>query len=317
MSVNHTYIEKTVGQHLAPHEIIADNPLELSHELLAFEVNNVGFASIRYSDDVLIDNVELEDCYLLHCTEAAGNYINRQNQNVDLLPRQIQITVPNQPNQYFIPEKSKHIAFRIPSKKLEELCGITEADGRWLQEHLAETCTNAERSLVLEDIFSHAQELVSRQNAKQTQRNEIELGLLLDGALGLLFDRKARSRFNMPNGRFLAPPDYLFSAKKLMDQAISENISITDIASTIGVSDRSLRTVFLQFFGQSPQQYLRLARLQRLHDLICDIDSEDSISNLMLDCGISSWGRYATYFQMEFGCSPSELRVQKQNRKIN
>lgn len=313
--LDNTALEREVSEHLVPHAVISDAQSELSHELTSFKIDSVGFTSISYSDDVLIDHVELQDCYLLHYTEADGNYIQRDSRNVNLLPKQIQITIPSQRNRYFIPAKSKHISFKIPTNKLEQLCGVTKDEARWLQNHLSDASAISERSLSIENIFSHGQELLNQYATNQVPRSDIELALLLESALGLLFDRKARSQLNIPGSRFQAPPQYLFSAKKIIDNAISESISMTEIASSIGVSDRSLRAVFLQFFGKSPQQYVRLTRLKRLHALISDLNTDDSISNLMLDCGITSWGRYASYFTEEFGYSPSQLQAQKQNQR--
>jgi transcriptional regulator GlxA family with amidase domain len=74
----------------------------------------------------------------------------------------------------------------------------------------------------------------------------------------------------------------------------------------VGVSVRSLQNGFRQFLGVTPLEYVRRHRLEQLHRALMDSQSRANVTELMLECGIANFGRYAQYYRQQYGCLPSE-----------
>ena len=66
------------------------------------------------------------------------------------------------------------------------------------------------------------------------------------------------------------PEFYLMRALDFIDRNYFENISISDIASSVGVSRKTLSTVFSTLTGFSPKDYLIYYRISKAVDLLRD-----------------------------------------------
>ena len=101
-------------------------------------------------------------------------------------------------------------------------------------------------------------------------------------------------------------PRHVRRARDIIHASIEEAISVTDLAHQVGVSVRSLQNGFRQFIGLTPVEYVRRHRLEKLHRALMDNRSDRSVTELMLECGIVNFGRYAQYYRQQYGCRPSE-----------
>jgi transcriptional regulator GlxA family with amidase domain len=100
-------------------------------------------------------------------------------------------------------------------------------------------------------------------------------------------------------------PRHVRRAREIIHHSLEETISISALAAQVGVSVRSLQNGFKHFLGLTPLEYVRRNRLERLHSALLDTDGDANVTELMLECGIVNFGRYAHYRQ-QYGCLPSE-----------
>jgi AraC-like DNA-binding protein len=78
------------------------------------------------------------------------------------------------------------------------------------------------------------------------------------------------------------------------------------LASHAGVSERTLRTVFKEYFGVGPNRYLRLRRLQSIRRALKAADpATTSVSEVLVRHGEWQFGRVAGRYKTLFGESPS------------
>nr|WP_240950051.1 helix-turn-helix domain-containing protein [Novosphingobium sp. ERN07] len=101
-------------------------------------------------------------------------------------------------------------------------------------------------------------------------------------------------------------PRHVRRAREIIHQSLDDNISINALAAQVGVSVRSLQNGFRDFLGLTPLEYVRRHRLERLHSALMNACGETSVTELMLECGIVNFGRYAQYYRQQYGCLPSE-----------
>jgi AraC-like DNA-binding protein len=101
-------------------------------------------------------------------------------------------------------------------------------------------------------------------------------------------------------------PWHVQRARAIIQDSYDESLSVARIAARVGVSVRSLQTGFNRFLGTSPTDYIRRHRLERLHEALLRADAAERVTDLMLDCGIVDFGRYAQHYRKRYGCSPSD-----------
>jgi AraC-like DNA-binding protein len=94
-----------------------------------------------------------------------------------------------------------------------------------------------------------------------------------------------------------------------LEAHLSEPVYLADLCAATGVSERTLQQVFLESYGVSPLQYLKLRRLnlarQRLRG---GAPEQTRVTDVALDCGFWELGRFAADYKALFGESPSHTR---------
>jgi AraC family ethanolamine operon transcriptional activator len=85
-------------------------------------------------------------------------------------------------------------------------------------------------------------------------------------------------------------------------------LSVSDLAIAAEVSERTLRTVFQQYFGLCPARYLKLRQLHSVRHRLQQSDSRDgrSVGSVLSSFGIWQFGRFAAEYRRLFGELPSE-----------
>jgi AraC-like DNA-binding protein len=94
-------------------------------------------------------------------------------------------------------------------------------------------------------------------------------------------------------------------AERLMVDKAVESITVSDVASELGVSLRSLQAGFRRWRDTTPNVFLRQIRLQRVRDELRLSGGEANVTALALRYGFSHLGRFSAYYRSAFGETPS------------
>jgi AraC-like DNA-binding protein len=90
-------------------------------------------------------------------------------------------------------------------------------------------------------------------------------------------------------------------------QRDGEYLTVADLASAAGVSERTLRAVFQEYFGMGPVQYLKLRTLNLIRKELKTADpSVTTVTQVATQFGVWELGRLARDYQGLFGERPSE-----------
>ncbi|MGB1236679.1 MAG: GlxA family transcriptional regulator [Pseudomonadales bacterium] len=95
-------------------------------------------------------------------------------------------------------------------------------------------------------------------------------------------------------------------AVQLMSEQIDEPLTITAIASKLGMSNRTLQLLFQRELGVTPHAYYRRLRLQSAKRLVQN--SNHSMLEISVRTGFSSLASFSREFKKYYGASPSHLR---------
>lgn len=84
------------------------------------------------------------------------------------------------------------------------------------------------------------------------------------------------------------------------------NINVENIAKSGNVSIRTCYRTFKEVLRMSPNDYIRSCRIQKACLLLTQ--TENSVTDIALECGFSSVGYFGKSFREDMGCSPSQFR---------
>ncbi len=103
-----------------------------------------------------------------------------------------------------------------------------------------------------------------------------------------------------------------------IDQNPAELPTVEQLASTLDVSERTLRTMFVEFFGMSPTKYLHVRGLNRVRQTLLLPGAGDvTIARVAARFGFWDFGRFARQYRQLFGELPSAtLRKSGRFRKL-
>jgi AraC-like DNA-binding protein len=86
----------------------------------------------------------------------------------------------------------------------------------------------------------------------------------------------------------------------------ARGLTVAELCTVTGVSERTLQYAFGDIYDSSPQNYLKNYRLERARRLLQNGDV-DHVADAARACGINHPQRFAQYFKAMYGESPSEL----------
>ncbi|WP_158262269.1 MULTISPECIES: helix-turn-helix transcriptional regulator [Pirellulaceae] len=100
--------------------------------------------------------------------------------------------------------------------------------------------------------------------------------------------------------------DLIRTVRQLIESQPNESLTIDDLVSATRVSERTLRSIFLEFYGLPPQRYLMIRRLNQAHATLRSADPETTtVTNIAARYGFWHFGRFAGAYGKLFGETPS------------
>ncbi len=113
---------------------------------------------------------------------------------------------------------------------------------------------------------------------------------------------------NLPFGRHAVPRSQI--VRMSMDFVVQhdgEFLSVEQLASAAGVSERTLRDAFQSYFGAAPVQYLNRRTLHQVRRALKAADpSRTTVTEVAAQFGVWHFGRFSRDYRFLFGELPSE-----------
>jgi AraC-like DNA-binding protein len=111
--------------------------------------------------------------------------------------------------------------------------------------------------------------------------------------------------------RRTAAPGVIKRAEDFMHEHCGEVLRLPDMATALGLAERTLRDGFQQFRGVSPTQYLRQIRLDKAYKILSEATEGVYVSDVAMNCGFMHLGRFSIEYKKRFGESPSETLARR------
>jgi AraC family ethanolamine operon transcriptional activator len=105
----------------------------------------------------------------------------------------------------------------------------------------------------------------------------------------------------------LSRRDIVQRIKAIIENSSSESLSIDLLVNEAGVSVRTLRNIFLEYYGLSPHRFLVIHRLHQARKAL-RLESTESakVTTIAAEHGFWHFGRFAYEYRQLFGESPFE-----------
>lgn len=118
----------------------------------------------------------------------------------------------------------------------------------------------------------------------------------------------------LPGRPRLQREEVIRSAKKYLEARHKENVYVEELAIAAQVSERTLRTVFNEYYGVGPVKYLQLRKLNQVHRALNVADPEEQlVSNILMAHGEWEFSRFASRYRRLFGELPSDTLQRKRS----
>ena len=116
------------------------------------------------------------------------------------------------------------------------------------------------------------------------------------------------SEIEPPLGRHVVPRGQIIRrSMDFVDQHEGECLSVEELAAAAGVSERTLRDAFQQYFGMAPVRYLNRRTLHQVRKALKSADaSVATVTKIATQFGVWQLGRFARDYRFLFGELPSE-----------
>jgi AraC-like DNA-binding protein len=103
-------------------------------------------------------------------------------------------------------------------------------------------------------------------------------------------------------------PQHVKRALAFMRGNMAERITLAELTSACGVSERTLLKQFQRFLGLPPLGYLRRLRLNAARRELTTAGNNEPIAEIAARCGFTHLGRFASEYRRQFNETPSASR---------
>lgn len=295
-----------VSRNLSPHQMNLADPAHMSARLRCLDMTPAQIVDISYGTDVRIDADELESHFLVHAGISGTSHVWASGRSAEITSSNLYVSSPGSGMRIHMSAECRHLAVRIARSAFEDYLA------RWMNIAVNRPLVfyeggQGERELpdawrqLLRHMIEQSEAAPALMAAPRTRQHYslLLMEMLLNNHCNSYSDQIALY------GNDIAPR-HVRKAREIIHDSIEESICVTDLARRVGVSPRSLQNGFRQFLGVTPVEYVRRHRLERLHRALMEAVPEHSVTELMLECGILNFGRYAHYYRQQYGCRPSD-----------
>ncbi|WP_439272133.1 GlxA family transcriptional regulator [Pseudochrobactrum sp. HB0163] len=122
--------------------------------------------------------------------------------------------------------------------------------------------------------------------------------------------RKPHDRQRLPlRARLGVQNSKVLSIIEMMENCLTEPLSLLDVAGNVGLSRRQIERLFRQEMGRSPARYYLEIRLDRARHLL--IQSSMPIVEVAVACGFVSASHFSKCYRELYGRSPQQERADR------
>jgi len=295
-------IKNAVSQYLWPHQMNMREGGALNSHLYGVFFGHAALLDLHYGAPVNIDAGDISDFYLVRMTLQGSGQISLGKQTACLHQGSVTVSSPSQRSTIRTDSDCRSLILRVErlalERQLQNLLGYALKQPLLFDIEVAHDHPGLE---VLRSTLSYVCQL-----HQQPLLASLAPGLS-DYVIAVLLSHLPHNysqALQSDQGRVL--PRHVKRARDYMEEHLDEPIALATVARVCEVSIRTLQNGFSQFLNQTPSEYIRARRLTRVHEALQGAGDDVSVTDVLLDHGVSSFGHFAMQYRKQFGCLPSD-----------
>jgi len=215
----------------------------------------------------------------------------------------------SEPNAEFcgscVGEEGWHL-FRLPSRLFEGASG----ERRRPHSHLYVVPHQRDRGDIVRAVFRRVTSAVAEnpsiESSPAMRMVEADLRSLLEPIVGLGIGGGREVVCDWDDHPRLSRTEIMWRSRAVLDEHEDQPLHVSELATLVGVSERTLRRAFNEYFRVSPRTYLLLRQLHQVHrDLLASHQEETTVTDILTRWGVWELGRFAGRYKHHFGEPPS------------
>ncbi len=306
---------RAVSAILSPHRMEVRSKGRLHTRLRSYALGPVSIADVSYGSDIRIRPDPGGDYILVHTSQTGQGEISVDGRRYPTNSDSIIVTTAQQRVEVDLSSQCRNLVVRIARPVIESYLAdnlqvtldkpMAFAAGTMANAGFANAWKIGLRSLI--DQMSTCPQLYTNPRLRFLQTGSL-VEMLLSNCQNSYSDNLALRQNDIA-------PRHVKRARDHIQANLHRAISITELAAAAHTSARSLQSGFHQFLGMSPVRYIRSQRLDALHQQLREAPSGATVTDIMLNCGVGSFGRYSQYYRDRYGVSPSDTLRRTGNRE--
>lgn len=299
--------EQQVGKLIWPHHMYADHlNRDLDARLDGLALEDMGLFYLRYGADVQIDAGEISDYYLIQTALSGKALIINGSMEAQAKQGFTTLISPRGSTRINMDSDCSYLVLMLKRQAVEkqlthQLDSVLKAPILFdLQ------ATTAKQSLAIQQTVGY---LCRQYNELSAQLRSPSIARqFADLAISLVLNTWHHNYTDKLDMATATPlPWHVRKAIDFIQANIADGLSLQTIAQEVGVSGRTLQKGFNHFLQQTPSEYIRSLKLNRVHQSLLTASPQNhSVTSIMLQYGISDQGRFANLYKKRFGELPSE-----------
>ena len=295
-------IKDQISHYLCPHRFDVEALENLDTRLNGFSFGDGALYDLKYSAPVIIDIDDTSNFYLFRITLEGQCKIKFDQQQLVQSVGIMSVTHPHTRQQIVTNQHCRNIILKLAQRDIETK--LFNMLGHCSQEPL---CFDPSLSCSLEGIdaiietlnyLCHAYYHIQNWNFISASFSQYLIELIL-----LKIPNNYTERLNVQRQQLL--PSHIKRAQQYIQEHVQQAISLADLSQHCDVSIRTLQKGFSQYLQQTPVEYIREQRLERVHFALQHAPSHETVTDILLDHGIQSFGHFSSLYKRRYGCLPS------------
>jgi AraC-like DNA-binding protein/mannose-6-phosphate isomerase-like protein (cupin superfamily) len=299
-------VHEALSRRLSHHRLSCRKSGAMDARIYSLELSSIQLVDLSYGVDVDVEADVSPDHFLVHMGLQGETTMWSDGRSFPLRPDELVVSNPGSPLKVRMSGDCRHFAVRMPRALCTDYLARTLniPTSRPLEFYPGKQGTR-ELPLVWRGMMAHiCDQLRLAPMMVGHKRMQKQYGLLLTELLLSHYCNSYSEQIAL-HGNDISPR-HVRRARDIIHASKEDSVTIADLALRVGVSVRSLQNGFRQFLGVTPLEYVRRYRLEQLHRALMESESRSNVTELMLECGIVNFGRYAQYYRQQYGCLPSE-----------
>lgn len=295
-------IKDQISHYLCPHRFDVETQEPLNTRLNGFSFGNGALYDLKYSAPVVICIDDSSSFYLFRITLEGQCQVGAANQQLLQSVGIMSVTHPHTRQQIVTNQHCRNIILKLSKQEIEtqlfKMLGHTSQAPVWFDSGLS--CTAEGISSIAETLnyLCHAYYNIQNWSFISASFTQYLIELIL-----LKIPNNYSEQLNAQRQQLV--PGYIKKAQQYIQDNLHQAISLATLSQYCEVSIRSLQKGFSQYLQQTPVEYIREQRLERIHSALQQAVEHQTVTDILLDHGIQSFGHFSTLYKKRFGCLPS------------